>query len=169
MPKEPCYTNSGNKEGARLGTLILLYERRKRRKRQLKETLHSQLSPFSFLLSPFSFLLFTLSSFFFNVACATVARATLQRRCLLRATCRAVHLSGLLHRTLDTQFLHILVRRDLRVDVVTLDHQRQRQSDHKKSDCHNRNSYNNQPTRHLFLFFISINLGFPLQIYTFVD
>ena len=47
-------------------------------------------------------------------------------------------LTSLLHRTLDTEALHILVGRDLGVDMMALENQRQRHSQHKEADCAHR-------------------------------
>ena len=95
----------------------------------------------------------------FNVARSAVARAALQRRCVIRTGGRSIHLAGLLHGTFDTQSLHIFIGRDFRIDMVSLQHQRERQTNHKKSHRHNRNSNYNQPTRHFFSFFTRYKFG----------
>ena len=95
----------------------------------------------------------------FNVARSAVARAALQWRCLLRTGGRSIHLAGLLHGTFDTQSLHIFIGRDFRIDMVSLQHQCERQTNYKKSHRHNRNSNYNQPTRHFFSFFTRYKFG----------
>ena len=46
----------------------------------------------------------------------------------------AVRLAGLVHGAFDAEFLHILIGRDLRVDVVTLDHQREGHAQYEQPD-----------------------------------
>ena len=48
---------------------------------------------------------------------------------------KAGHVQGI---AVDTKALHILVGRDLGVDMMTLENQRQRHSQHKEADCAHR-------------------------------
>ena len=50
-------------------------------------------------------------------------------------------LTSLLHRTLDAEALHILVGRDLRIDMMSLKNQRQRHRQYEECDCAYRHQY----------------------------
>ena len=50
-------------------------------------------------------------------------------------------LTSFLHRTLNTEALHILVGRYLGVDMVPLKNQRQRHRQHEECDCAYRHQY----------------------------
>ena len=62
-------------------------------------------------------------------------------------------LASLLHRTLNTEALHILIGRNFRIDVMTFNHQRQRHRQYK--ECHSRNChhYNGYYTAHKYSIF----------------
>ena len=87
-----------------------------------------------------------------DVAGATAARTSLQGRSALGAGGGAIHLACLLYGALDTHTLHILVGRYLGVDVVSFEDEREREADHKKGDCADRNEDYEQPICHLFSF-----------------
>lgn len=67
----------------------------------------------------------------FDVARAAVARAA-RKGVGTRAVGTAVGLARFVNGAFDAQFLHVPVGRDLRVDVVTLDHQRERHAHHEQ-------------------------------------
>ena len=61
-------------------------------------------------------------------------------------------LARFLHCTLDSQALHILIGRDLGVDVMPLKNQRQRHRQHKKSNSTHRNQHYYPKCSHILRF-----------------
>lgn len=77
------------------------------------------------------FLLF-LYLVFLDVAGSAVARAACGL--LAGAVGPAVRFARLVHGAFDAEFLHVFIGRDLRVDVVTLDHQREGHAQYEQPD-----------------------------------
>jgi len=81
-------------------------------------------------------------------------------------------LAALLHGALDAEPLHVLVGGDFGVDVVSLNHERERHADDEQCDGGYREKQYYQPVSHNF-FGVLMPLGrrhfeLLLQIYTFV-
>ena len=86
-----------------------------------------------------------------DVAGAAVPRTSRQDRCV-GTLGRSVGFPGLLHGAFDAETLHVLVGRDLRVDEMAFDHQRQRHAEDEESHGRHGAQYEYQPGRHKFEF-----------------
>lgn len=69
---------------------------------------------------------------FLDIAGAAVARAACRRA--VGAVGSAVRLARFMHGAFDAQPLHVLVGRDFRIDIVTLDHQRKGHAQYEQPD-----------------------------------
>lgn len=95
-----------------------------------------------------------------NIASRAVAVAT---NILTISVCHI--LAGLLNGTLNASLLHMAVGRNLRVDVVSLEDQRQRHSQHKQPYGGYRNQYYGKYGRHNFGRIKNINVkNFALYV-----